>query len=607
MKRYLFGLMILMPIMLLFAANAEQYSGFPVVLFDGEASPPVCFNGDDVSYIGTGGSDSSFHITAVEYPASYHQLTELEGSVAKTAAVTYDERFAVQTENGLLYLINTSGAVASGFPVDLGGDSEYTSPVCLPDDRIIAIAGNSIYEVSLFGDTRLIADFESPYGAVASPAAGDIDADGDYDIIVPGWERLYAFDIETGASLDSFPVALEEGWHYSYSAPVIADLKNDGHLEVIIGIHQTVEENWGAIMVARAGVGALLSYPVALSRGGSWVYATPAIADIDEDLLPEINFTATDGYVYSMDADISDLEIFKTSFYVTSGSLEGSMVMLSTNGDRVPEFNFVSADTGKIVRREFSGTEPDTLDMMIDGTYGMTAPNILEYTDGSYLLCSTSEQGNLNLWTLCNYVPEATPKWLHQNSNIHCDGIYPEPPGSLWVRDIGDYFRVSWTEPKAYAIPPDSYTVYRPDPESEDSTELEIAFSGTALSTNTTIAFDSSYIYVTAHYPNGTESAGRSILVYEGQSVHENITQNDANMINIIPNPFNNTCRIESNKPIGKMTITDTNGRIIDTYENVSHETSLKFASDIPSGVYLVHIENKNGDLMQTQKAVYLK
>ena len=75
------------------------------------------------------------------------------------------------------------------------------------NDEIVALADTSVFIVSIRGDVTHIADFSSEYGAVSAPAVGDIDDDGEYEIVVEGWDALYAFHYD-GALCDGFPAVL---------------------------------------------------------------------------------------------------------------------------------------------------------------------------------------------------------------------------------------------------------------------------------------------------------------------------------------------------------------------------------------------------------------
>jgi hypothetical protein len=176
-------------------------------------------------------------------------LPEMPGSPA-VADIDNDDEFEivagtfegpVSPDPFLLYAWENDGNVISGFPIALSGVIKSTPAIGdLDDDGIIEIVAlsyddtndDSLYVFDASGNLKTGFPVACRYARLSSPALGDMDGDGDLEIIVGGLdnstETLFGFHHD-GSVINNFPVPLN---HPSSSfninsSPVICDIDGD--------------------------------------------------------------------------------------------------------------------------------------------------------------------------------------------------------------------------------------------------------------------------------------------------------------------------------------------------------------------------------------------
>lgn len=188
--------------------------------------------------------------------------------------------------------------------VDIQGFSAPGSVIAFDNN------GNQLWRY----DTNDAQGSNTPFGNFASAVAGDVDGDGDLEIVVASWDRnIYLLDHQGNYV-----------WHYHvadtvWSTPVLVDLDNNDTLEIVLG---TDIKGGGTLpdgyMPTDGGFILILDKDgnkLARRQMNESIYSSPAVGDADGDGDFEIFIGSgmfyyhagnyTQPYVYGFDVDMS--------------------------------------------------------------------------------------------------------------------------------------------------------------------------------------------------------------------------------------------------------------------------------------------------------------
>ncbi|MCB0013824.1 MAG: VCBS repeat-containing protein [Anaerolineales bacterium] len=240
-----------------------------------------------------------------------------------------------------------------------------------------------------------------PHSVFSSPALGDLDNDGDLEIVAGGFDkRIYAYhhngNLMSGWTADSALLHRFPTWpnlvgslaDSTWSSPALADLNNDGYLDIIIGSDEgNFDSRWGG---NSGGWNCPYQLPAGWAPGycGGSVYAfdrfgnvlpgfpkymleaiqsTPAIADLNGDGNEDILIGTgtfyntnspshpTNGFILSaVSASGGTVPGWATPKSV-DGTIPGSPAIGNIAGDASPEVVIMSHNGGRIYAYHANG------------------------------------------------------------------------------------------------------------------------------------------------------------------------------------------------------------------------------------------------------------
>jgi len=257
------------------------------------------------------------------------------------------------TTVGRIYLMDNTGNDLPGWPLNFGDNWMINAPVFadVDSDGILDIVSCERENGSI-GFVHAIKKDGSPINPnwpiqfdatpAFTPSVGDIDNDGDQDVVIATSSTgLYAYDAD-GSILPGFPFFSPDR-RYSYQSPILVDLDGDETLEIVGSNHGDAP----GFYVLKNDATFYPGWPIAL---GGWTYSPATVVDFDEDgsydiFLADRN-TSNDGTplptIYGLNPDAENLANFPIEKY---GGNEGVLSIADVNNDDVYDIIFSSTLT----------------------------------------------------------------------------------------------------------------------------------------------------------------------------------------------------------------------------------------------------------------------
>ncbi|MFC2092639.1 FG-GAP-like repeat-containing protein [Bacteroidota bacterium] len=247
------------------------------------------------------------------------------------------------------YTVNLdSFPVFNGYPKHISGSTREGGIFCNMDsDADLEIVYNIDYTVQAWNlDGSNVSGWPksvSSYPLECAPAFGDIDGDGQGEIVVTNHGLtsggyIYAFE-KNGSNVTGFPI----NHGYSTRTPVVEDVDNNGTCEIIVnkretqqvwvykgdgtvytgwpqsinhvpassaavgditgdGVPEIVAESYSSLFAWKNNGDTISGFPFTMPNGDVNSYSSPVLADVDNDNIREIAFgthvLSGGGYVY---------------------------------------------------------------------------------------------------------------------------------------------------------------------------------------------------------------------------------------------------------------------------------------------------------------------
>jgi LruC domain-containing protein len=337
---------------------------------------------DYIDYVTSGGTDSRDWMSSqvsekIWAPSAPLTLSTASKHVAPTSPLSLDAPAVISTN-----------AAQTGWPVRVG-DTLFASPLIhdLDDDgnnELISAAHN--YNVYVWNDAgNILTGWPQSTVSInrSSPAIGDVDNDGDKEIFIGADNgKLFGWHHD-GTAVAGFPRKLNDEIR---ATPVLVNLDGDARLEMVVA---TVTE----LYVLDHNGATFTGWPQtitdeAFAFGNMIISATPAVADMDADDVPEIVVGGTDGKVYAFRLDGSAVSPLWPQ--ETNDRVYGAPVLVDLNEDGYRDVIAVSGD-GHIYGWRGEGTplpgfpinlesplfaSPAVVDLDVDGDLELVAATL---------------------------------------------------------------------------------------------------------------------------------------------------------------------------------------------------------------------------------------
>jgi len=313
-----------------FNSRGNMLPGFPINLGTSQASTLFDIDKDgtlEIIYPSDNNNLYIFKYDGTMFSGWPQALPDLPGSPA-IADIDNDNEFEIVagTFQGpvgpdpfLLYAWENNGTIINGFPISLSGVIKSTPAIGdLDNDGTVEIVvisyddtnDDSLYVFDAGGNLKTGFPVGVRYARLSSPALGDIDSDGDFEIIVGGLDNteiLYGFHHD-GSVIQNFPVLFNHaGSSFNInSSPVICDIDGDTtSVEIVVKVNDYIFAIHGDSTIVNG-----FPYFIDDENQSGTHSPSPLVDDFDSDGDVEFLFASIAGKIHFFDMN----ELYNKNF-----------------------------------------------------------------------------------------------------------------------------------------------------------------------------------------------------------------------------------------------------------------------------------------------------
>ncbi len=409
---------------------------------------------------------------------------------AKTAVGDIDNdgdmEIVVAARNGYVYVFNHDGTNYPNWPQNANGVLGFIAPVLFDLDRdgdleilMAQMQSGQPGHVYIWHHNGTIYPGwpqNTDYLAVASVAVADIDNDSLFEIVCLSYRSIYVWD-QNGNTEPGWP-KLNVAGGMSYAQPVLADIDNDGDLEIL---HSYYTSSQNYVNIYHHDGTNFNAWPQ--TYPGPQTYTMPVVGDIDTDGDLEI---FGGGHVYGAPNLLARHHTGTqvSGWPVACDMLECSPIVFDVDNDNYREVLIAdNLNPGNFYAYESNGTIVVDWPIAIPSAAIVNSPSVGDVDlDGDIEIALLVSNGTVNLWTIqdISYRGYHTDWGTFYHDQWNTGWFHPEPPQNLNASGVVDHIHLVWlknTEPDIAG-----YNLYR----SQSS-------GGPYIKINTTLISDTTY------------------------------------------------------------------------------------------------------------------